>query len=66
MKIKDEQYSSATVVEICYTPPSQEEELDEAYFTEVTKLLKSYDMVLMGDINFLHIARTTMQPNIKC
>ncbi|CAM5130495.1 unnamed protein product, partial [Natator depressus] len=39
------------VVGVCYRPPDQGDEVDEAFFWQLTEVTRSHALVLMGDFN---------------
>ncbi|CAM2095472.1 unnamed protein product [Caretta caretta] len=40
------------VVGACYRPPDQGDEVDEAFFRQLTEATRSHALILMGDFNF--------------
>ncbi|XP_074986240.1 uncharacterized protein LOC142072657 [Caretta caretta] len=43
---------SDVVVGVCYRPPDQGDEVDEAFFRQLTEATRSHALILMGDFNF--------------
>ncbi|CAM4394956.1 unnamed protein product [Caretta caretta] len=43
---------SDVVVGVCYRPPDQGDEVDEAFFRQLTEASGSHALILMGDFNF--------------
>ncbi|CAM4671219.1 unnamed protein product [Caretta caretta] len=43
---------SDVVVGVCYRPPDQGDEVDEAFFWQLTEATRSHALILMGDFNF--------------
>ncbi|CAM5076528.1 unnamed protein product [Eretmochelys imbricata] len=43
---------SDVVVGVCYRPPDQGDEVDEAFFRQLTEATRSQALILMGDFNF--------------
>ncbi|CAM4672926.1 unnamed protein product [Lepidochelys kempii] len=43
---------SDVVVGVCYRPPDQRDEVDEAFFRQLTEATRSHALILMGDFNF--------------
>ncbi|CAM4697277.1 unnamed protein product [Lepidochelys kempii] len=43
---------SDVVVGVCYRPPDQGDEVDEAFFRQLTEATRSHTLILMGDFNF--------------
>ncbi|CAM4498483.1 unnamed protein product [Lepidochelys kempii] len=43
---------SDVVVGVCYRPPDQGDEVDEAFFRKLTEATRSHALILMGDFNF--------------
>ncbi|CAM4601352.1 unnamed protein product [Lepidochelys olivacea] len=46
---------SDVVVGVCYRPPDQGDEVDEAFFRQLTEATRSHALILMGDFNFSDI-----------
>ena len=40
------------LVEVCYRPPNQDEEMDEAFYEQLAEVVQSPALVLVGDFNF--------------
>ena len=43
------------MVGVYYRPPNQGEKLDQEFLSQLTEVVKSKDVVIMGDLNFLDI-----------
>ncbi|CAM5114317.1 unnamed protein product [Natator depressus] len=43
---------SDVVVGVCYRPPDQGDEVDEAFFRQLMEATRSHALILMGDFNF--------------
>ncbi|KAJ7397045.1 mitochondrial fission process protein 1 [Pitangus sulphuratus] len=52
VRIKGSTSKSDTVVGICYRPPKQEDEVDEAFYKQLEVVSESQALVLMGDFKF--------------
>ena len=50
-KIKGQPKMGDTVVGVCYRPPDQEEEVDEAFYRQLEVALQTQALVLMGDFS---------------
>ena len=51
VRIKGWAYIGDTVAGVCYRPPDQEEEVDEAFYKQLEVALPHPALVLMGDFN---------------
>ena len=51
VKIKGQPNMGDTVVGVCYRPPDQEEEVDEAFYRQLEVASQSQALVLVGDFN---------------
>ena len=40
------------LVEVCYRPPNQDEEMNETFYKQLAEVAQSPALVLMGDFNF--------------
>ncbi|XP_048786380.1 uncharacterized protein LOC125686444 [Lagopus muta] len=52
VRIKGRAGMADTVVGVCYRPPDQEEEVDEAFHKQLEAASRSQALVLMGDFNY--------------
>uniref|UniRef100_K7EZ11 Endonuclease/exonuclease/phosphatase domain-containing protein n=1 Tax=Pelodiscus sinensis TaxID=13735 RepID=K7EZ11_PELSI len=59
VKLKGVKNEGDVMLGIYYRPPSQVEEVDEAFFKQLTKLSKAQDLVVMGDFNYPDICWET-------
>lgn len=59
VKIKGERNKKDVVVGVYYRPPSQTEDLDDAFLEQMTKLSERRDLVVMGDFNYPDICWTS-------
>ena len=51
VRIKGQAHMSDTVVGVYYRPPDQEEEVDEAFYSQLNVASQSQSPVLIGDFN---------------
>jgi len=51
VRIKARSSIGDTVVGVCYRPPDQEDEMDEAFYKQLEVALRSAALILMGDLN---------------
>ncbi|GAB0209126.1 hypothetical protein GRJ2_003378300 [Grus japonensis] len=51
VRMKGQANMGDTVVGVCYRPPDQEEEVNEAFYRQVEVASQSQALVLMGDLN---------------
>jgi len=49
---------------VCYRPPNQDAETDEVFYKQVTEVVQSPALVLMGNFNFPEIYYTLYYGNI--
>ncbi|XP_075779238.1 uncharacterized protein LOC142827520 [Pelodiscus sinensis] len=59
VKLKGVKNEGDIMLGVYYRPPSQVEEVDEAFFKQLTKLSKAQDLVVMGDFNYPDICWET-------
>ncbi|CAM5130792.1 unnamed protein product [Natator depressus] len=52
IKFRSVSNKSDVVVGVCYRPPDQGDEVDEAFFRQLAEATRSHALVLMGDFNF--------------
>uniref|UniRef100_A0A8C3SFI0 Zona pellucida sperm-binding protein 4 n=1 Tax=Chelydra serpentina TaxID=8475 RepID=A0A8C3SFI0_CHESE len=51
IKLRSVSNKGNVVVGVCYRPPDQADEVDEAFFQQLTEVTRSQALVLMGDFN---------------
>ncbi|KAG6931740.1 hypothetical protein G0U57_001044 [Chelydra serpentina] len=51
IKLRSVSNKGNVVVGVCYRPPDQGDEVDEAFFQQLTEVTRSQALVLMGDFN---------------
>ena len=49
VRIKERSSIGDTVVGVCYRPPDQEDEMDEAFYKQLEVALRFTALILMGD-----------------
>ena len=52
IKIRGKACRGDILVWVCYRPPNQDEEKDEALFEQLAEVARSPALILMGDFNF--------------
>ncbi|XP_050797305.1 uncharacterized protein LOC127045326 [Gopherus flavomarginatus] len=52
VRLKGVKNTGDVVLGVYYRPPNQVEEVDEAFFKQLTKSSKAQDLVVMGDFNY--------------
>ena len=52
IRIKGERNKRDVIVRVCYRPPSQLKELDDAFLEQVATHSKGRDATVMGDFNY--------------
>ena len=62
VRISGKTNKASILVGVCYRPPNQDEETDEEFYRQLTKVAKSSALVLVGDFNFPDILEAQHSP----